>query len=323
MQPINNSTPSLLDFSPVRRLYILFLLAHRKKVSVDSLEDDDTDYVFRSLTPSAKRFVEKSILEFTSEPHSTMLRDLLDGEFAPESIQLKLDDRSENMWTLEILPHELEQLELLTILGFPAGTIYDESDYTRYDSSDKHKEWDIYCYLHFHCNIDLEDGWKPQYNEPLAEYFSKSDILSKRYRPFIDLVSGNKSMIRILAENNFWDLYKTFLKQELYVIEGMAVEKALDAVNLGNVKKSQQYLQLAGIASSHGGRFGDVEPEVIHTFRYLPTMHSRERYLKKQLSEKKINNPALLLPAEEPLNPELEILVSKSDNDKTSVEAEN
>jgi len=323
MQPINNNTPSLLDFSPVRRLYIFFLLAHRKKISVDSWEDDDTDYVFRSLTPSAKRFVGKSILEYTSEPHSSMLRDLLDGEFAPESIQLKFDGLSENIWALEILPHEIEQMEILTLLGFPPETIYQESKYTGYSSSDKDKEWDIFCYLHFHCNMDSDDGWKPQYNEPLAEYFSKSDILSKRYRPFIDLVSGNKSMIRILAENNFWDLYEVYLRQELYVIEGRAIEKALDAVNLGNVKKSQQYLQLAGIASSHGDRFGSDEPEVIGTFRYFPTMLSRDRYLKKQLSEKTIKKPALLLPEEEPLNPELEILVSKSNNDNTSVEVEN
>jgi len=176
-------------------------------------------------------------------------------------------------------------------------------------------------FLHFHCNIDSACGWKPEYSEPLAEYFSRSDILSKYYRPFIDLVSGAKSITRILAEHNYWDLYEVYLSQELYIIEGIAIEKALNAVDQGEVKKSQNYLQLAGLASSHTGGVSGVFPAVIKTFKHMPTMLSRDRNSMKQLSEKKIKKPNLIPSAEEKLKPTRYLITAKSNGDNGSEKA--
>ena len=323
MQITDNNTPSLLDFSPVRRLYILFLLAHRNKKSVDSLNEETRDYVYSSLTPSAKRFVEKSIIEFTSEPYSTMLRDILDGDFAPATVQLRRGIGSDYTMLRMFLNPIIQEMETLTLLGFPFEIVRREFDVAREGRDFNFRSWDVRGFLHFHCNLNSDDGWKPEYIEPLAEYFSKSDILSKYYRPFIDLVSGAKSIITILAELGCWGIYEDYLKQNLYIIEGIAIEKSLNSVDLGKVKKSLNYLQLAGLASSHRARSLRVRPTVFYKFEHLPTMLSRDRYLKKQLSDKKINNPALLFPAEETLKPERQLITAKSNGDKGNGVAHN
>ena len=319
MQPKNNSTPTLLDFSPVRKLYILFLLAHRKKVSVDSLNEETRDYVYSSLTPSAKRFVEKSIIEFTSEPYSTMLRDLLDGDFAPATVQVKEGIGSDYAMLRMFLNPVIQEMETLTLLGFPFEIVRREFDVDREGRGFNFRTWDVQGFLNFHCNLNSDDGWTHEYIEPLAEYFSKSDILSKYYRPFIDLVSGAKSIITILAELGCWGIHEYYLKQNLYIIEGIAIEKALKSVDLGEVKKSHNYLQLAGLASDYRARSLKVRSRVFYNFEHMPTMLSRDRNLAERYSENKKQD--LNHSAEEPLKPVQQLITANSNSDNGNGEA--
>jgi len=321
MQPKNNSAPSLLDFSPVRRLYILFLLAYKKKVSVESFIEPTRASRFNSLTSGAKRFVEECILKYTSEPYCTMLKDLLDGEFAPDSVQVKVDIDL----TLAKLRYfswlVIQDMEMLTLLGFPLKIIFREFSIDREGRDLNFKSSDIYTYLHYHCNTNSDDGWRPEYIEPLAEYFSKSDILSKYYRPFIDLVSGAKSIITILVELGCWGIYEDYLKQNLYIIQGLAIEKALKSVDLGEVKKSHNYLQLAELASGYRARSLKVGYWIFNNFEHMPTMLSRDSNSAEQFSEKMIEKSDLILSNEEPLKPVQQLITANSNGDNGNGEA--
>ena len=323
MQHTNNNTPSLLDFSPVRRLYILFLLAHRNKKSVDSFNEETRDYVYSSLTPSAKRFVEECIMKYTSEPHSTMLRDLLDGEFAPDSVQVKVGIDSNFAMLQSLLWHIFRHMEMLTLLGFPVEVIFREFSPDGGGRNLRFKSSDAYTFLHYYCNTNSDDGWRHEYSELLAEYFSKSDILCEYYRPFIDLVSGTKSIITILAELGCWGIYENYLKQNLSIIEGIAIEKALKAVDLGEVKKSYNYLQLSALASGWRGRSFKMRYATIGNFENMPVMLSRDRNSAEELPEKKIEKDDLILAAEEPLKPAQKLITANSNSDNGNEEAHN
>lgn len=323
MQYTNGNTPSLLDFSPVRRLYILFLLAYKRNVSVESLTEPTKNYQFTHLTPRARLFIEKLIFRYSMEPHTTMLIDLLDGEFAPDTVQLKIDTDWRFLLMRAVLGRRIQDIETLTLFGYPLEIIYQQLNSEKQGSYFNYDDWDTYAFLHFYCNVNPDDGWKPEYSEPLAEYFSKSHILSQYYRPFIDLVSGAKSIITILAEQHYWDIYEVYLKKELYIIEGIAIEGALNAVNSGDVRKSHNYLKLAELASERKDRSPTVHYAIARSFKKMPVMLSRDSYFSKQLSGGKIKNPHLILAKDKRVNPTLEIKASKSNGENGNDEAEN
>ena len=185
--------------NPLHKVYELLWLMQIQKVDyydVESFKSDPDSKL--KLTEEVSNFIlDRARKDFVPQ-HQKLLDHLVKSGYAPKRLEITQPLHSIRILDMGTLTWLKNRIEIMSMIGLPATSIYTEIK--RLTGDELYSLEEVRSYIYFFWNFSYSDGWDDSFGKPLHDYLKADKLLSNFYSKPIKILSGEVTPLEMLIE---------------------------------------------------------------------------------------------------------------------------